>query len=149
MAQTKQNNIIFMEGKEKAIQSIFDTFKYLAVGYNKTNDTNGFSNIDPDDETSTNGFQEISISEDSTYERVPLNFHSITNRDEDSGKITAKFTAELDLDNIINNIKINQIAIVDSEDVQSASTTFFAAAVTEEFTKSEKLALVFGIEITI
>lgn len=145
---TKQSNIIFLDGKEKVLQKLFDStgFGYLAVGYNSSGDTNGFINVDPEDETSTNGFYEIS--DDSTYTRVPLSFHSIINKDEDNGKVTAKFTAELGLDNIINNVPINQIAIVDSSEKNDASTTFFAAAVTEDFTKSEKLALVFVIEIT-
>lgn len=149
MTATKQSNIIFMEGKEKVLEKLFSSteFGYLAVGYNSSNDTNGFINIDTEDETSVNGFYEIT--EDSTYQRVPLSFHSILNRDGDNGKVTAKFTAELDVDNIINNIPINQIAIVDSSEKNDASTTFFAAAVTEDFTKSEKLALVFVIEITI
>lgn len=145
---TKQNNIIFLEGKEKILEKLFSSteFGYLAVGYNSSNDTNGFINVEPDDETNTNGFYEIS--EDSTYQRVPLSFQSIINKDEDNGKVTAKFTAELDLDNIINNVPINQIAIVDSSEKGDASTTFFAAAVTENFVKNEKLALVFVIEIT-
>ena len=149
MTATKQSNIIFMEGKEKVLEKLFSSteFGYLAVGYNSSTDTNGFINVDTEDETSVNGFYEIT--EDSTYQRVPLSFHSILNRDEDNGKVTAKFTAELDVDNIINNIPINQIAIVDSSEKNDASTTFFAAAVTEDFTKSEKLALVFVIEITI
>ena len=149
MTATKQSNIIFMEGKEKVLEKLFSSteFGYLAVGYNSSNDTNGFINIDTENETSVNGFYEIT--EDSTYQRVPLSFHSILSRDEDNGKVTAKFTAELDVDNIINNIPINQIAIVDSSEKNDASTTFFAAAVTEDFTKSEKLALVFVIEITI
>lgn len=149
MTATKQSNIIFMEGKEKVLEKLFSSteFGYLAVGYNSSNNTNGFINVDTEDETSVNGFYEIT--EDSTYQRVPLSFHSILNRDEDNGKVTAKFTAELDVDNIINNIPINQIAIVDSSEKNDASTTFFAAAVTEDFTKSEKLALVFVIEITI
>lgn len=146
---TKQNNIIFLEGKEKVLQKLFSSteFGYLAVGYNSSDDTNGFINVDHDDDITPNGFYEIS--DDSTYERVPLSFHSIINRDSDNGKVTAKFTAELDLDNIINNVPINQIAIVDSSEKGDASTTFFAASVTEEFIKSEKLALVFVIEITI
>lgn len=147
---TKQTNIIFMEGKEKVLEKLFSTteFGYLAVGHNDSLDTNGFINVDKEDENSVNGFYEIST--DSTYERVPLSFHSILNRDSDSGKVTAKFTAELDLDNIVNNVPINQIAIVDSADKNNkASTTFFAAAVTEEFIKNEGLALVFVIEITI
>lgn len=149
MTATKQSNIIFMEGKEKVLEKLFSSteFGYLAVGYNNSNDTNGFINVDTENETSVNGFYEIT--EDSTYQRVPLSFHSILSRDEDNGKVTAKFTAELDVDNIINNIPINQIAIVDSSEKNDASTTFFAAAVTEDFTKSEKLALVFVIEITI
>jgi len=149
-SQEKKNSIIFMTGKEKILQKIFDdaNFGYLAVGYNNEENTNGFINEDPDDDTSTNGFNEISIAESSTYSRVPLAFHSIINKDQDNGKITAKFTAELDLDNIIEDISINQIAIVDSKEVGDASTTFFAAAVTETFNKNEKLALVFVIEIT-
>ena len=149
MTATKQSNIIFMEGKEKVLEKLFSSteFGYLAVGYNSSNDTNGFINVDTENETSVNGFYEIT--EDSTYQRVPLSFHSILSKDEDNGKVTAKFTAELDVDNIINNIPINQIAIVDSSEKNDASTTFFAAAVTEDFTKSEKLALVFVIEITI
>lgn len=149
MTATKQSNIIFMEGKEKVLEKLFSSteFGYLAVGYNSSNDTNGFINVDTENETSVNGFYEIT--EDSTYQRVPLSFHSILSRDEDNGRVTAKFTAELDVDNIINNIPINQIAIVDSSEKNDASTTFFAAAVTEDFTKSEKLALVFVIEITI
>ena len=75
---TKQSNIIFAEGKEKLLQKIFDSsnFGYLAVGYNQnTGDTNGFINVDPDQESQDNGFYEIT--EDSTYKRVPLSFHSI------------------------------------------------------------------------
>lgn len=146
---TKQNNIIFMEGKEKVLEKLFSSteFGYLAVGYNSSDDTNGFINVNTEDETSVNGFYEIT--EDSTYTRVPLSFHSIINRDNRNGKVTAKFTAALNLDNIVNNIPINQIAIVDSSEKMDPSTTFFAAAVTEKFIKSEKLALVFVIEITI
>lgn len=145
----KKSNIIFMEGKEKILQKLFDSdsFGFLAVGYNSSpDDTNGFINVDQDDETSDRGFNEI---EEATYQRVPLSFHSITSKDEDNGTVTAKFTAELDLDNVINNVPINQIAIVDSSDKNNkANTTYFAAAVTETFTKSEKLALVFVIEVT-
>lgn len=140
---TKKSNIIFMEGKEKVLQKLFSSseFGYLAVGYNQsTDDTNGFINEDQ------NGFHEIT--EDSTYQRVKLDFQSIINTDHDNGTVTAKFTAELDLDNIINNIPINQIAIVDSDDKNNASTTFFAASTTEEFIKSNRLALVYVIEIT-
>ena len=142
----KQNNIVFMDGKEKVIQNIFEsTFGYLAVGFNNTDDSNGFINVDPDSDESTNGFEEITNS--TTYSRVPINFHSIINKDRSNGKVTAKFTAELDIDNIIEDIPINQIAIVDSSE-RDANTTYFAAATTETFVKNEKLALVFVIEIT-
>ena len=151
--QTKKSNIIFMSGKEKIIQKIFSSdstnagFGYLAVGYNSSAD-NGFINEDPSESGSSNGFIEISRNDSSTYQRVPVSYHSILNRDSDNGKITAKFTAELDIDNIIEDIPINQIAIVDNSEANSASTTYFAASVTETFTKNEKLALVFVIEIT-
>lgn len=148
--QTKKNNIIFMNGKEKVLQKIFDSsnFGYLAVGYNNSSDTNGFVNPDSEETVLDNGFMEISSGQSTTYSRVPLSFHSIVDKDSDNGKITAKFTAELDLDNIIEDIPINQIAIVDTDLVGDASTTFFAASVTEEFKKNERLALVFVIEIT-
>jgi len=146
---TKKNNIIFMDGKEKVLQRLFSSqdFGYLAVGYNNSSDSNGFQEIDPNNENSQNGFVEISQVQSSTYSRVPLVFESST-KDPDTGKVTAKFTAELDIDNIIEDIPINQIAIVDSLEVQDASTKFFAASVTETFSKNEKLALVFVIEIT-
>lgn len=147
---TKRNNIIFMAGKEKALQKFFDSnnFGYLAVGYNSSTDTNGFINPDSEQSVFENGFMEISRGESSTYTRVPLHFESIIDKDDDNGKITAKLTAELGLDNIVEDLPINQIAIVDTDSVGDASTTFFAAAVTEEFYKNEQLALVFVIEVT-
>ena len=71
MTATKQSNIIFMEGKEKVLEKLFSSteFGYLAVGYNSSNDTNGFINVDTENETSVNGFYEIT--EDSTYQRDP------------------------------------------------------------------------------
>ena len=149
--QTKKNNIIFMAGKEKALEKIFNSsnFGYLAVGYYaNASDTNGFINPDSEENLLDNGFFEISTGQSTTYNRVPLSLHSIIDKDVANGKITAKFTAELDLDNIVEDIPINQIAIVDSSTVGDASTTFFAASVTEEFYKNEKLALVFVIEVT-
>lgn len=150
MSAEKKTNIIFMDGKEKLLQKLFaaDCFGYLAVGYSGTEDTNGFINIDSenDGEASDRGF--IEIVDDTTYARVPLHFESISNRDDDNGKVTGRFTAELDLDNIISNIPINQIAIVDSSERQQ-DTTFFGASVVDTYTKNEKLSLVFVIEITI
>lgn len=145
---TKKSNIIFMEGKEKALQKFFDSsnFGYLAVGYNGSSDSNGFINPTEEQTSANNGFEEIGP-QSTTYSRVPLNFESIIDKD-DNGKITAKLTAELGLDNIVETIPINQIAIVDTDEVGAASTTFFAAAVTEEFQKNEQLALVFVIEVT-
>ena len=51
MTATKQSNIIFMEGKEKVLEKLFSSteFGYLAVGYNSSNDTNGFINVDTED----------------------------------------------------------------------------------------------------
>lgn len=147
---TKKSNIIFMAGKEKALQKFFDSnnFGYLAVGYNSSDDTNGFINPNSEQTIADNGFNEILRAENSTYTRVPLHFESIVDRDDDNGKITAKLTAELGLDNIVETTPINQIAIVDTDEVGDASTTFFAAAVTETFYKNEQLALVFVIEVT-
>lgn len=153
MAETKQDNIIFIEGKERGLKQLFSqdigSFGYLALGSNPDGDTNGFINIDDEDETSTNGFYEISIENDSTYQRVPLVFQeSIKNYD--NGEVTVKFAAEFDIDNIISGATINQLAIVDSETPNDPSTNFYAAAVCDgDFVKTEKLALVFIIEMTI
>lgn len=152
---TKQDNIIFINGKQKGLQALFsqEHFGYLALGYNRSNDTNGFINVKDGQEAPANGFYEISKDEDSTYERVPLHLVQGTNAiipNYDNGEVTVKFMAEFDIDNIVNGITINQLAIVDSADATDVSTTFYAAATCDDhFNKSEQLAIVFIIEMTI
>ena len=152
---TKQDNIIFINGKEKGLQALFsqEHFGYLALGYNQSGDTNGFVNVEDGQEAPANGFYEISKKEDSTYERVPLYLVQDSNaiiRNYDNGEVTVKFMAEFDIDNIVSGATINQLAIVDSADVSNASTTFYAAATCDDqFNKSEQLAIVFILEMTI
>ena len=150
--ETKQNNIIFIDGKEKGLKTLFsqDNFGYLAVGHSQSGDTNGFINVPEDDEVSSNGFNEVSVEEDSTYMRVPLVVDEEAFRNYDNGEVTVRFTAELDVDNIISGITIDQLAICDTQTPNDPSTTFYAAATcVDGFNKTEQLALVFVIEVTI
>lgn len=150
---TKQDNIIFMDGKAKGLQILFsqENFGYLALGCNKSNDTNGFKNTEDGAELTENGFYEISHEDDTTYQRAPLHVvEQGTYKNPDNGEVTVKFMAEFDIDNIINGLDINQLAIVDSADCEDATSTFYAAAVCDDnFNKSEQLAIVFIIEMTI
>lgn len=152
---TKQDNIIFIHGKEKGLQALFsqEHFGYLALGFNQSNDTNGFINVEDGQEAPANGFYEISKEMDSTYQRVPLHLVQESNavvRNYDNGEVTVKFMAEFDIDNIVSCATINQLAIVDTADPEDASTTFYAAATCDDsFNKSEQLAIVFIIEMTI
>ncbi len=149
---TKQDNIIFINGKEKGLRALFsqDNFGYLALGYNQSGDTNGFVNVIDGTEAQNNGFYEISKEQDSTYERVPLYVQEQSIKNENNGEVTIKLLGEFDIDNIISGAPINQLAIVDSADSEDTTTTFYAAATCDsEFTKSEQLAIVFVIEMTI
>ena len=148
---TKQDNIIFMSGKEKGLLKLFSQdqgcFGYVALGYNQDNDTNGF--INPTGEgTLQNGFYEITG--DSSYQRAKLIPHENAFYDPDNGEVTVKFLAEFDVDNIVSGATINQLAIVDSQDPNNDSTNFYAAAVCDDdYHKSEQLSIVFIIEMTI
>jgi len=157
---TKQDNIIFIEGKEKGLKTLFskEHFGYLALGSNIETDTNGFVNIEEGDETSSRGFHEIVVDamdeesayQDSTYQRVELVVQQDTIRDYDNGEVTVKFLAEFDVDNIVSGIPINQLAIVDTSTPNDPSTTYYAASTyNNNLIKDDQMALVFIIEITI
>lgn len=153
--ESKQDNIIFMEGKELGLKTLFSQnqgcFGYLAVGHNPAGTPNGFVNVDEENnETSSNGFYELSVEEDSTYRRVPLTPHGEPIYNEDNGEVTVKFLAEFDVDNIVSGVTIDQIAIVNTETPNDPSTIYYAAATCDDdFNKSEQLAIGFIIEMTI
>ena len=142
----KQDKLITVEGKEKAIKNLFSSvFKYLAVGYNVATDGNGFVNVE--NSTADHGFNEITQDDDSTYHRVELNVQETPSIDWETGRVVVKFLAELDVDNIIdNNVPINQIAIFDTQEINSG--TMYCAGTTNNFPKDEQLALVFVIEMS-
>ena len=147
---TKQDQIIFINGKEKGLKALFssDNFGYLAIGKATIEDDNGFEN--PLNDIDSNGFNEISVvNDDSTYQRIPLQVVDDTIKDTDTGKVTVKFTADLDIDNIVSGIRINQLAIVDSSDSTDPNTVMYAASTFPTFTKSEKIAITFLIEMKI
>lgn len=147
---TKQDQIVFIDGKEKGLEKLFNSenFGYLAIGRCEDEDDNGF--INPTSDTESNGFNEISvINDDSTYSRIPLHIVSDTIKDMDTGKVRVKFTADLDVDNIISGLRINQLAIVDSQDSTDPNTTMYCASTFPTFTKSEKIAITFLIEMVI
>jgi hypothetical protein len=141
----KQDQIVFLEGKEIALKKLFSTsnFGYLAIGSSETTD-NGFYNP-PSTDPSDNGFHEISqINDDATYMRIPLVPLGATQIDKDTGKVLVKFSADLDIDNIQSDININQFAIVDSADVDSP-TNIYAAATFSNIPKNNELAITFII----
>lgn len=144
----KSNQLIFTKGKEKALKTLFsqDNFGYLAIGYqDETQDTNGFENpiTDADDD----GFNEINVQTFPSYARIPLVAQDEVNVDYDTETVYMKFTADLDIDNIIEITPINQFAIVDSSDSTDPNTVIYAAATFPEFVKSEKIAITFVIDI--
>lgn len=137
-----KNQIIFMEGKEQALKSLFTgdncPFGFLAIGYAENN--NGFQ-----EETSevSNGFNEIS--EANGYERIPLILHSDDPvHDEDTGKVLVKFQATLSTENITVSQEINQIAIVDRQDITDA-TKYYSALTFPTFTKTSESSITFVI----
>lgn len=139
----RQDQLIFLEGKELALHSLFTkTFPFLAIGYNNPN--TGF--INPDTDTGDKGFHEISqTSDDPTYMRVPLVPYGEPVKDKSNGKVLYKFTADLDIDNIQRNIPINQFAIVNSRTVGDVNTKIYAASTFTEFTKDDTIAITFVI----
>lgn len=141
MAATKQDQIIFLKGKERALKILFSeaNFGYLALGYN---DDNGFMN-ETDLDTS-NGFVEIT---DPTYKRVKLTPQNDVIEDEDTGKVTITLVADIDVDNIINYTDVNQLAIVDSSSSTDANTIFYCAATFPTFSKSEQTSLSFELDM--
>ncbi len=137
------DQIVFMTGKEKGLQRLFsqDNFGYLAIGYS---DDPAFTNDD-----NNNGFNEIKLADEPTYTRVPLQLQGETVRDDDTGKVSVKFTADLDIDNISYGSPINQLAIVDSSDSTDPNTVYYAASVFPKFTKNSDIAITFLIEMKI
>lgn len=146
----KQDQIIFIEGKEKGLKSLFSqaNFGYLALGYSESD--NGFFNpSEGDTEGTYGGFHEIDVVADPTYERVPLIPNGEVTKDVDTGKVSVQFTADINIDNIIDQKTINQFAICDSGPEPSAATTFYAASTFPNFNKSSDVAITFLIEMKI
>lgn len=140
---TKQNQIIFLDGKEIALKALLsETFGYLAIGYSEVND--GFQN--PDTDTGPTGFNEISVTKDDpTYERIPLVPYGETVKDTSNGKVLCKFTADLDIENIQRHIPINQFAIVNTSTPNDVNTKIYAASTFTEFKKDNSIAITFVI----
>lgn len=140
----KKSQIIFMDGKEIALNSLFTgdncPFGYLAIGY--TPEDNGFE--EPDGQTA-NGFNELE--ETNGYQRIALQPHSETaQKDSSTGKVLVKFTATLDTNNIKKTQAINQIAVVDSQSsIGSADTKFYSATTFPTFMKTQDSSITFVI----
>lgn len=140
----KKSQIIFMDGKERALQALFDgedsVFGYLAIGFAEID--NGFEDIT--EEQTDNGFHELQFT--NNYERIPLNATSDPiEKDPETGKVLAKFAATLDEGNITVAQKINQIAVVDSKTVGDADTKYYSATTFPTFTKNQDSSITFVI----
>ena len=137
----KKGQIIFMNGKEKALKSLFVgeacPFGYLAVGY--VENDNGFEDIE-----GQYGFNELE--EGNGYQRVQLKLHgeNPVETDPDTGKVLVKVEATLTENIITTPQMINQIAIVDNGDL-SADTVLYSATTFESFSKSAESSITFVI----
>ena len=144
---TKQNQLIFMEGKKKALERLFSggensVFGYLAVGYSSQD--NGFEDPDAEESVESNGFNELE--ETNGYERIPLQLQpNGVDEDSSTGKVLVRFSATLTEDIIKSSQEINQIAVVDSKDVRASDTKYYSATTFPTFTKSSESAITFVI----
>ena len=144
MTNNRKDQIVFLDGKEEAMRTLFSSehFGYLAIGY--TNPNNGF--INPETDTDDIGFHEISqTTDDATYLRIPLTPYGEAIKDLDNGKVLCKFSADLDIDNIQRNTPINQYAIVNSATPGDVNTRVYAASTFPTFTKNNKIAITFVV----
>lgn len=144
---TKKSQIIFMKGKEKALDALFGdddaTFGYLAIGYEKTSGQNGFEDpLATENDSTSTGFTEI---QQDSYHRIKLQkIENGTERDPDSGKVLKKYQAVLDNDNITQSQDINQIAVVDNQNIE-ADTTIYSATTFQTFNKTNESSITFVI----
>lgn len=135
-ALEKQQQIIFSKGKEHALESLFTSiFPYLALGY--IDEDNGFTNSEED-------FKEIDKTQHPTYKRVPISYSTSTS-DIDTGVVSVEFIANIDIDNIEDDVNINQFAICDCAE---GNTIFYAASTFPTYTKNGQMAITFVLEMT-
>lgn len=136
---TKSSQVIFIKGKEKALEKLFsEVFGYLAIGYDENDE--GFE--DGADKTITEkGFKEISTTDEPTYQRIKLENPTVT-PDYDTGKVLVRFTAELPTSNIANST-INQMAVVDTAESNAANTTYYSATTFPSFPKTDSASMTF------
>ena len=143
----KKSQIIFMEGKEKALDALFGdenaTFGYLAIGFQDTSGQNGFEDpLAVQNNSTPNGFMEI---QQESYKRIKL--EKVTDgvvRDPDSGKVLRKYQAVLENSNITQSQDINQIAVVDNQNID-AETTIYSATTFQTFNKTNESSITFVI----
>lgn len=137
-----------MKGKEKALKSLFSgdsaAFGYLAIGYEREKENNGFEDPDRNDGASETGFKELE--QLNNYHRIPLQLHTDNpvDTDEDTGKVLVKFSATLDSNNLTDAQDINQIAVVDSGTI-GADTEIYSATTFPTFTKTKDSSITFVI----
>ena len=139
------SQLIFVKGKEKALDALFDgssenaAFGYVAVGY-----------------AENNGFEDPGLEEDST---VDTNFNEIPNSqrlvlrkatdspvfvDAETGKVTVRYQAVLETGNIDSQY-INQIAIVNNSEKNTDQDQIYSATSFSTFYKTSATSLTFVI----
>ena len=143
------SKIIFSEGKEIAMNSLFTTkdsesfssFPYVAVGY--SNEGGSFKDFQtPGTGEEANGFVEIPASDTTYTERLELRYYK-TEEDKDTGKVTVLFSADLDYKQIETTTPINQIAIVNTSVPNDPNTKFYSATSFPTFNKNNQNAMTF------
>ena len=139
-----KSQVIFMGGKELALKALFTepNFCYLAIGY--ASEGNGFEDTGSAKLEEISGFQELE--EINSYERIKLEVDtsSPVETDPDTGKVLVKFIATLPTSNIEQEQPINQLAIVDSKDI-NAETNVYSATTFPKFIKTKDSSITFVI----
>lgn len=153
----KYNQLVFLKGKEKALDALFlgksdgavsipPAFGYLALGYNETTTDNGFEDPDADPNASSTvdkygGFQEIT--DDENYSRVQLTSGGDVVYDTENNQVIKKYEAEILASNTQH--AINQFAICDNGDKNNEDTVIYSAASFNTFQKTSDTSITFII----
>ena len=130
------SQLIFVKGKEKALDALFDgtnqaAFGYVAIGYAEDN---GF--VDPGlDENSTQPTESNFQERKDTDNPVDI--------DTETGKVTVRYKAVLETGNI-DSQNINQIAIINNGE-KTDTDQIYSATSFQTFYKTDQTSLTFVI----
>ena len=148
----KFNQITLPPGKEAAIRTIFNHFKYVALGTaNSPDNRKGFiMPVEGDNFLTDCAFNEVDSNINPSYirpELVELEDSAIN----DNGRVTLSFACEIDTTNIseAQMVTLNQMVIVDNQTPNDINSEGFYASVFPDFEKNGNIAIEFTIEVSL